>query len=95
VTFIGGILGSFTQGPSPGASALRLSGVGLGGITPTMLQVSSILIVVSAAALGIIAAKMVDFTVRNTMRSCVNVVVATAATIVVTSIGFQGLLHLL
>jgi flagellar protein FlaJ len=95
VTFVGGILGSFAQGASPGVSALKLSGVGVGGVTPAMMQASSILIVVSAAALGVIAAKMVDFTVKNTMRSSLNVIVATIATLVITSIGFQGFLHLL
>jgi flagellar protein FlaJ len=94
VTFVGGLLRSFGSGASPGLSALGISGSRFGGSAAAMSEVSSILIVVSAAALGIIAAKMVDFTVRNTIRSSMNVAVAVAATYVLSSVGLQGLTHL-
>ena len=94
VTFVGGILRSFGSSASAGISALRLSGFQFGETTPLMTEASSILIVVTAAALGVIGAKMVDFTVRNTLRASLNVVVAVAATVAFSSIGVTGFFQL-
>jgi hypothetical protein len=93
VAFVSGVLRSYASQATPGESALRLTGFS-GAMTPLVSEASSILIVVSAAALGIIAAKMTDFTVRNTLRPCLNVLVAVAAILVLSSVGLQSL-HIL
>ena len=59
-----------------------------------MMETATLLIVVSAAALGVIASKMVDFTVKNTLRSSTNVIVAVTATYLFSTLGLSGLLHL-
>ncbi len=94
VTFVGGILRSFGSGAAAGEAALKLSGMQFGGMPPLMTEATSLLIVVSSAALGLIGAKMVDFTVRNTLRVAVNVTVAVAATYLLTAVGVAGLYRL-
>ena len=79
VTFVGGVLSSFGARVTPGLSTLHLSGFQMGPVPPGLSQVSSLLIVVSAAALGVIGAKITDLTVRNTLRASVNVGLAVAA----------------
>lgn len=93
VTFVGGILKSFSGTVTPGLSTLHLSSLQVGTVPPEMYQVSSLLIVVSASALGVIGAKMTDFTARNTLRASANVVVAVTATFVLSQLGFAGFFH--
>ena len=79
VTFVERVLSSFSSRVAPGFSTLHLSGIQLGTVPPGLSQVSDLLIVVSAASLGLIGAKIADFTVRNTLRASVNVALAVAA----------------
>ncbi|MDE1853617.1 MAG: type II secretion system F family protein [Thaumarchaeota archaeon] len=79
VTFVGGVLSSFSSTVRPGLSGLHLSGFQVGSVPPGLTQVSDLLIVVSAASLGLIGAKITDLTVRNTIRASVNVGLAVAA----------------
>lgn len=93
VTFIGGVLSSFggargglfspSQLPTRGSAAL-----------PGLSQVSDLLIVVSAASLGLIAAKITDLTVRNTFRASVNVALAVTAVTVMTTVGSHSIFGL-
>ncbi len=94
VAFVGGILRSFSGTVSAGLSTLHQSGYQVGGASAAMSEISSLLVVVSAAALGIIGAKMVDFTIRNTLRASINVVVAVSATFALTFVSFPGIIHL-
>ncbi len=94
VSFVGGILGSFGSGASAGISALKIGGTQFGATTAAMTGASRLLIVVSAAALGIIASKMVDFTVKSTFRPCINVLIALMATLALSSAGIANLLRL-
>jgi archaeal flagellar protein FlaJ len=79
VAFVEGVLSSFGSRVAPGFATLHVSGVQLGTIPPGLSQVSDLLIVVSAASLGLIGAKITDLTVRNTLRASVNVALAVAA----------------
>ena len=56
---------------------------------------SDLLIVVSAAALGLIGAKVTDLTVRNTWRASLNVALAVAAVLVLAGPGSHSLSGLL
>jgi archaeal flagellar protein FlaJ len=94
VAFISGVIGSFGSLVGPGLTSLRDSHFAIGVVTPQLKEVSNLLIVVSSAALGIISAKILDFTVRNTLRASVNVVVATVAAYALTQIDIPSLLHL-
>jgi flagellar protein FlaJ len=94
VTFVGGMLKSFGKAAAPGITSLSLGGLQFGGVSPAMMETATLLIVVSAAALGVIASKMVDFTVKNTLRSSTNVIVAVTATYLFSTLGLSGLLHL-
>lgn len=58
-------------------------------------QVSNLLIVVSAASLGLISAKLTEFTVRNTLSAAANVAVALAAISAMAVFGSRLLPHLL
>jgi flagellar protein FlaJ len=91
VTFIGGIIGSFgsTFGPS-----LHSAGLGIGVPSAQLKEVSNFLIVVSSASLGVISAKMIDFTVKNTLWASANVLVATLATFLLGQLNTVSLLHL-
>ena len=78
VTFVGGVLSSLGARGSPGLP-LHPGGFQIGPVSPELSQVSSLLIVVSAAALGVIGAKITDLTVKNTLRASVNLTLAVAA----------------
>lgn len=93
VAFISGVIGSFGSIVQPGLSSIRDSHFALGVVTPQLRQISNLLIVVSSAALGVISAKILDFTVRNTLRASTNVVIATVATYALTQINIASLLH--
>ena len=94
VTFVGGVLTSFSSELRPGLENLQLSNLQIGSVPPELFQVSNFLIVVSAAALGIIGAKMTDFTVRNTLRASVNVVIAVVATYAMSALNVASLFHI-
>ncbi len=93
ITFIGAVLTSFSSRVRPGLSAAHLGSLSIGTIPPQLFQVSDLLIVVSAAALGIIGAKMTDFTVKNTLRASLNVVIAVVATYALTALNLASLFH--
>lgn len=95
VTFVEGVLSSFSSRVAPGFSALRVSGVQLGTIPPGMSQVSDLLIVVSAASLGLIGAKITDLTVRNTLRASLNVALAVSAVVAMAALSSHSLAQLL
>jgi flagellar protein FlaJ len=95
VTFISGVIGSFGSLVQPGLSALHGIGLTMGIITPQLKEVSNFLIVMSSAALGIITAKMIDFTVKNTLRASTNVLIATVVTYLLTQLSVTSLLHLM
>ena len=95
ITFVQRVLSSFSGRAAPGFSALRAGGVQLGAIPPGLMQISDLLIVVAAASLGLIGAKMTDFTVRNTLRASVNVALAVAAVSLAAALGSHSLTHLL
>ncbi|MBI3841058.1 MAG: type II secretion system F family protein [Thaumarchaeota archaeon] len=91
VTFVGGVLSSFA--PIRGGAAGSGLFVGSGGDLKGLLEVANLLIVTSAAALGIVGAKIADLTVRNTHRALANVLIATTAAALAPSINLPGILH--
>ncbi|MDG6909288.1 MAG: type II secretion system F family protein [Nitrososphaerota archaeon] len=91
VTFVQGVLTSFSGRVAPGFSALRVSGIQLGTVPPGLPQVSDLLIVVSAASLGLIGAKISDLTVKNTLRASLNVALAVAAVGLMAALGPHSL----
>jgi len=94
VAFISGVIGSFGSLVGPGLTNLRDSHFAIGVVTPQLKEVSNLLIVVSSAALGMISAKILDFTVRSTLRASTNVVVATVAAYALMQVDLPWLLHL-
>ena len=95
VTFVQGVLSSFSARLAPGLSAVRVSSLQVGSVPSGLGQVSDLLIVVSAAALGLIGAKITDLTVKNTLRASVNVMVAVAAVALMAALGSHSLARLL
>ncbi len=87
------MLSSFSSRVQPGLSTTHLSGLTIGTLSPQLFQVSDLLIVFSAAALGIIGAKMTDFTVTNTLRASLNVAIAVVATYALTALNLASLFH--
>ena len=79
VTFVRSVLGTFSKAVKPSFGAISISAFQIGAVPPALSQVSNLLIVVSAASLGLIGAKMTDFSVRNTFPGSVNVGVAVGA----------------
>ena len=94
VSFVQAVLQSFSSAVKPSLSGARSTGLQVGTTPPALLDVSSLLIVVSAAALGVIGAKMTDFTVRNTLKASANVVVAVSATYLLSLVGLSSLFRL-
>jgi len=92
VAFIGSVIGQFGGVAGPALSALHAS-LGTEAATAALKQVSGFLIVAASGALGIISAKLVDFTVRNTLRASLNVVIATLATFAFTVVNLGSFLH--
>jgi archaeal flagellar protein FlaJ len=94
VAFVGGVMSSFSHagGPSVG---LHLGGLQFGSVPPGLLQVSDLLIVVSAGSLGLIGAKVTDMTMRNTLRASVNVALALASIATMSAIAPHSLTPLL
>ena len=79
VTFVSAVLSTFSRTLRPGFSTLHIAGLQVGAVPPGLGEVSDVLIVVSAASLGLIGAKITDFTVKNTLRASANVALAVAA----------------
>jgi len=94
ITFVQGVLSSFKSRVAPGISTFQVSGLQLGAIPPGLTQVSDLLIIVAAASLGLIGAKITDFTVRNTLRASLNVALAVAAVTLMAAFGSHSLTHL-
>ena len=95
VTFVSAILTTFSARVGPGLASVRLGAFQVGSVPPGLTQVSDLLIVVSAAALGLIGAKVTDLTVRNTWRASLNVALAVAAVLVLAGPGSHSLSGLL
>ena len=87
VTFVRAILSTFGSRARLGLSVVRLGAFHVGAAPPGLSMVSDLLIVVSAAALGLIGAKVTDFTVRNTWRASLNVALAAAAVVLLAGPG--------
>ncbi|MDG7012623.1 MAG: type II secretion system F family protein [Nitrososphaerota archaeon] len=87
VTFVRAILSTFGSRARLGLSVVRLGAFHVGAAPPGLSTVSDLLIVVSAAALGLIGAKVTDLTVRNTWRASLNVALAAAAVVLLAGPG--------
>ena len=91
ITFVRAVLSSFSGAARPGLSSLNAGGFQIGAIPPGLTQVSDLLIVVSAASLGLIGAKITDLTVRNTLKASFNVALAFSAIVVIGALGGHAL----
>ncbi|MDG6986051.1 MAG: type II secretion system F family protein [Nitrososphaerota archaeon] len=78
VAFVSGVLDTLRQA-RPAFEGVHLAGLQVGAVPPGLTEISELLIVVSAASLGLIGAKITDFTVKNTVRAAVNVALAVGA----------------
>jgi archaeal flagellar protein FlaJ len=92
VAFVGAILSTFTI-PLRVPGSVQVFGQGAGAGTGGLLQAADLLIVSTAAALGIVGAKITDFTVRNTLGASTNVAIAVGATLLVPLLNLHALLH--
>lgn len=95
VTFVSRVLSTFSSTLRPGLSTLHVAGLQVGAVPPGLTEVSEVLIVVSAASLGLVGAKITDFTVRNTLRASANVALAVAAVALMTALNSHSLSGLL
>jgi flagellar protein FlaJ len=95
VTFVGGVLSSLGNRAGSGLSALHITGTQMGTVAPALSQVSNLLIVVSAASLGVIGAKLTDFTARNTLKPSVNVLMAVLGIIAMATLNSHSLAGIL
>ena len=95
VSFVGGLLSSFSRSVGPGLSSLHLGSAQIGAVPPSLSQVADLLIVVSAASLGLIGAKITDLTVKNTLKASTNVALATGAVALMALLGSHSLSQLL
>jgi len=84
IDFTRSIVFSFSSHISGSLVALPVSAnlLKVGYVPPALTELSNVLIVVTSAALGLISAKIVDFTVKNTLRVTVNVAIAILSTFV-------------
>lgn len=94
VALIRGILTTFSTRIQPGLSVIHLSTISIGALPPQLSQISNIMIVVSAAALGIIGAKITDFTVKNTLKASVNIFIAIITIYTLSAINLASLFHI-
>ena len=94
VAFITGVMGSFGSLVRPGLSTIHFANISIGDVSPQLKEVSNFLIVTTSAALGIIGAKMIDFSVRNTLRASTNVVIATIVAFLLTQVDLVSLFHI-
>jgi len=92
ITFVGSVLSSFSRSARPALAGLGASAAQGGALQAPLGQISDLLIVVSAAALGLISAKITDFTVKNTLKASINVALAIAAVATISLLGSHSLL---
>jgi len=93
IAFVGGVLSSINRTARPVIAGLGASAAQVGASPVPLGQISDLLIIVSAAALGLISAKITDFTVKNTLKASVNVALAIAAVAAVSTMGSHSLLQ--
>jgi len=91
VTFVGQVLLSFNNPLHPALAGLQVAGADARRVSPELAQVSDFLIVCSAAALGLIGAKISDLTIRNTLRASTNVGLAVVAVVCMTYVASHSL----
>jgi len=91
VAFVGGVLSSFSGFVKPAMADFRASGLQVGSVPIQLTEVSDLLIVVSAASLGLIGAKVTDFTLKNTLKASANVALALAAVAATAALGSHSL----
>jgi flagellar protein FlaJ len=92
VAFVGGVLSNLGTNLRTNGS---VGGFAMEGyaLRPELFQAADLLIVVTAAALGIVGAKIADLTARNTLRASTNLAIAVVATIVVPLLNISALFH--
>ncbi|MDV3277110.1 MAG: type II secretion system F family protein [Nitrososphaerales archaeon] len=95
IDFTRSIVFSFSSHLSISLSNLPVSAnlLKIGYVPPALTELSNILIVVASAALGVISAKIVDFTVKNTLRVTVNVALAIIATFILAQVDLLSFIH--
>jgi archaeal flagellar protein FlaJ len=91
VTFVGGVLASLGGNLRPGLLALHLSSAAPTTPPDPLSQTSNLLIVVAAASMGLIGAKMTDLTVKNTLRAAAAVALAGGAVALMSFVGIHSL----
>ena len=92
VAFVGAVLSDFGNNLSANGPVGGFAFAGY-ALRPELFQAADLLIVVSAAALGIVGAKMADLTARNTLRASTNMAIAVAATVAVPLLNISTLLR--
>lgn len=93
--FVGGLLSSLNDSARPLVAGIHPSFGLAAPLLGPLTQVSDLLVVVSAASLGLISAKITEFTVRNTMKAGVNVAIAIAAVSALAVFGSNSLTRLI
>jgi hypothetical protein len=93
IAFVGSVLSRLNRSAGPAIAGLGVN-MAQGSASQFPLgQISDFLIIVSAAALGLVSAKISDFTAKNTLKASVNVALAIAAIAVTLSGGTHSLLQ--
>jgi archaellum biogenesis protein FlaJ (TadC family) len=90
VAFVSGVLHSFRNTVGPSFAGTALFSANAGAQSAALSEISSLMIVVSSAALGLIGAKIADFTVRNTLRASTNVGMAAIAMAAMSLLNFHS-----
>ena len=93
IAFVGSVLSTFNRMGRPALAGLGASALQGGASQVPLGQVSDLLIVVTAAALGLISAKITDFTMKNTLKASLNVALAIAAVAATSTMGSHSLLQ--
>lgn len=92
VAFVGGVLSSL-RGGLVETGATGWTGLQFATPHPALFQMANLLIVMSAAGLGMVGAKISDLTVRNTLRASTNLAIAVVATLSVPLLNLSAFLH--
>ena len=95
ITFVGSVMSSFNRTGGPVFAGLGVGAATAGASQAAPSEVSGLLIVVTAAALGLINSKITDFTVKSTLRASGNVVLAIAAVAAISVFGSHPFLQAL
>ncbi len=93
ISFVGSVLSSLNRVARPVFAGLGPSSTQGSPLQIPLGQISDLLVVVSAAALGLISAKITEFTVKNMLKASVNVALAVAAVAATSPVGLHLLLH--